>query len=117
MENKVKFEISTTSIVKLSAAVLLIWFLFAIREIVVLFFIVLVIVAALAPLVNRMAKYIPRVLAVIILAIIFLGILIGLGFILVPPVITELRQLAINLPLIFSKLGPLYQSLQHSISN
>ena len=117
MENKVKFEISTSSIVKLAAAVLLVWFLFAVREIVVLLFIVLIIVAALIPVVNRMAKHIPRVLAVILLALIFLAILTGIGFILVPPVITQLRQLAINLPLIFSKLGPFYQSLQHSISN
>lgn len=117
MENKVKFEISTSSIVKLAIAVLLIWFLFAVREIVVLLFIVLIIVASLAPLVNRMSKHIPRVLAVIILAAIFLGILTGIGFIIIPPVINQLRQLAINLPLILSKLGPFYENFQHSISN
>ena len=117
MENRVKFEISTTSIVKIVLAVLLVWFLYLIRDILVLFFIVLVIVAALGSLVNRMSKYIPRVLAVVILTIIFLGILVAIGFLIVPPIITELKQLAINLPLIAERFGPLYHSLQNSISN
>jgi len=117
MENRVKFDISTTSIIKIVLAILLVWFLYVIRDILVLFFIVLVIVASLAPLVNRMSRYIPRVLAVIILTIIFFGVLVAIGFVIVPPIIIQLKTLAINLPIIISKLGPVYQSIQHSIGN
>jgi len=117
MENRVKFDISTTSIIKIVLAVLLVWFLYFIRDILVLFFIVLVIVAALGPLVNRMSRYIPRVLAVIILTIIFFGVLVAIGFVIVPPIITELKQLAINLPIIAERFGPLYNNVQNSISN
>ncbi len=117
MEQKVKFDISTVTILKVAAVVLGIWLLFAVRNIVFLFFIVLVVVAALGPLVDRMTKYIPRLLAVIILSIFVLGILAAIGFLIVPPVVTEVKQLAINLPSIAIKLGPLYQHIQNSLGN
>lgn len=117
MENRVKFDISTTTIIKVILAIFLVWFLYVIRDIVVLFFIVLVIVAALGPLVDRMSKHIPRVLSVIILSIVFLGLLGAIGYLIVPPIIIQLKTLAINLPIIISKLGPVYQSIQHSIGN
>ncbi|MGA2667056.1 MAG: AI-2E family transporter [Patescibacteria group bacterium] len=117
MEQKVKFDISTVTILKVAAVVLGIWLLFAVRNIVFLFFIVLVVVAALGPLVDRMTKYIPRLLAVIILSIVVLGILAAVGFLIVPPVVTEVKQLAINLPSIAIKLGPLYQHIQNSLGN
>lgn len=117
MNNRVKFEISTTTIIKLILAIFAVWFLYAIRDIVVLFFIVLVIVTALGPLVNRMTKYIPRFLAVIILSILFLGILAAIGYLIIPPVVHQLQLLAINLPEILSRFGPFYQSVQNYITN
>lgn len=117
MPNRVKFEISTSTIIKLILAVFAAWFLYAIRDIVVLFFVVLVIVAAFGPIIDWLAKFIPRVLAVILFSLVFLGILVGAGFLIIPPVIHQLQLLAINLPAILSKLGPLYQSIQNSIGN
>lgn len=117
MENKVKIDISTATILKVAAIILGIWLLYAVRDVVILFFIVLVIVAALGPLVDRMSRYIPRVLSVIILSVIFLGILAAIGFLIVPPVVTEIKQIAINLPVIAAKFGPIYQKIQNSIGN
>jgi len=115
--DRIKIDISTTTVIKIALAIFLVWFLYVIRDIVVLFFIVLVIVAALGPLVDRMSKHIPRFLSVIILSIVFLGLLGAIGYLIVPPIITQLKTLAINLPIIISKLGPIYQSIQHSIGN
>lgn len=117
MNNRVKFDISISTIIKIVLAVFLIWFLWAVRDIIVLFFVVLVIVAAIGPLVDKMAKYIPRLLSLIVVTLVFLGVLTGIGFLIVPPIVTQLQNLAINLPEILSKLGPFYQSIQHSISN
>jgi len=117
MENRVKFEISTSTIIKIILAVFAIWFLYAVRDIVVLFFIVLVIVAAFGPIINRLAKYMPRALAVIIFSFVFMGSLVGIGYLIIPPVVHQLQLLAINLPIITSKLGPVFQSLQNSIVN
>ncbi|MFA6492588.1 MAG: AI-2E family transporter [Patescibacteria group bacterium] len=115
MENKVKFEISTLTIVKIIIAIFAVWFFYAIREIVVLFFIVLVIVAALGPLVDRMAKYIPRLLALVFLSIIFLGGLTAIGFLIIPPIVNQIGQLAVNLPYYVNKLGPFYSSVKNTL--
>lgn len=117
MPNRVKIDISTATIIKVILIVLGVWFLFLIRDIVVLFFIVLIIVAAMTPLVDWLSRFIPRVLAVIILALVFIGLLVGIGFLIVPPLVTEIKLLAINLPIITAKLGPVYHSIQNSMSN
>jgi len=118
MSNKVKIDISTSTIIKVLLAVLAVWFLYLTRDIMVLFFFVLIIVAALSPLVDKMTKmYIPRVLAVILLALIFLAIMVGIGFIVIPPLLVEIKLLAINLPVIAAKFGPFYQAVRDSIGN
>ncbi len=117
MEQKTKIDISTGAIIKVAAVFLGLWLIYYIRDIVVLFFVVLVVVAALAPLVDRMSKHIPRLLSVIILTVIFLGILGAIGFLIIPPVVTEIRSIAIDLPTIAEKLGPLYQRIQSSVGN
>lgn len=117
MENRVKFEISTLTILKIIGVIFLVWFFYAIREILVLFFIVLIIVAAMGPLVDRMSKYIPRFLAVVFLSLVFIAILTTVGFLIVPPIIDQIRQLAINLPYLVNKFGPLYVSLRDLLPN
>jgi len=117
MENRTKIEIPTVTIIKVVLVILLLWFLYAVRDVVVLFFIVLVIVAALGPLVDRMSRHIPRVLAMIILSLTFLTILAAIGYLIIPPVVSQLQQLAVNLPYIMDKLGPLYQTLKDSVSH
>ncbi len=117
MPDRVKIDISTSTIIKVILAVLAVWFLFLIREIALLFFIVLIIVAALDPLVNKMSRVMPRFLSVLIVSIIFLGVLVGIGFIIVPPIIDQLTQLAVNLPIIINKLGPVYDWISQSLGN
>lgn len=112
MANRVKIDISLSSVAKVTLFILGLWFLYAVRDIALLFFIVLIIVSALTPLVDKASKYIPRFLAVIILAIIFVGIITAAGFLFLPPLISQISQLAVNLPIIVNKLGPLYHNLQ-----
>lgn len=114
---KTKFEITTATILKIVLAVLLVWFLYVVRDVAVLFFIVLVIFAALNPLVDRMSNYIPRVLSLILLFLVFILILVAVGFLLAPLVISQIHQLAINLPILVERFGPLYQKLQPTITN
>jgi len=117
MPDRVKFDISNSTIIKFILIVFAVWFLWVVRDVVILFFIVLVIVAALGPLVDRMSKYVPRVLSVILLSLILFVVLTAIGFLIIPPIVHQLQLLAINLPSILSKLGPLFQSVQTSITN
>lgn len=117
MESKVKFDISMKAILKVALVVIGIWFIYTIRDILVLLFFVLIIVAAFAPLVNKMSKVMPRVLAVIILALIFLGALTAIGFLIIPTLIVQIGQLAVNMPVILSHLDPFYQKFNLSVGN
>ncbi len=111
-QNKTTIEISLSTIIKTIVAICLVWLLFVIRDVVVLFFLVLVIVAALSPLVDKLSQKIPRSLVVAILGLLVLGVIIGSGFLVIPTLIFEVKQLAINLPIISSKLGPIYHAVQ-----
>ena len=117
MPQKVKIDISIVAILKVVLVILGLWFLYLIRDVAVLFFIVLTVVAALSPLVEKMEKYFPRWLVMTFLLIAFLAISAGIGFIIIPPLIEQLGQLAINLPSIVNKFGPLYSTIQHSLGN
>ncbi|MCL5410849.1 MAG: AI-2E family transporter [Patescibacteria group bacterium] len=117
MENRLKFDISTLTILKVAVGILLVWLIYSLRDIVVLLFIVLVIVAAMGPLVDRMSKYIPRLLAVILLSVIFVGIITAIGFLIAPPIIEQIKQLAINLPYYVNKLGPFYENIKNTLPN
>jgi len=117
MENKVKFDISLKTILKIALVVIGIWFIYTIRDIFILLFFVLIIVAALAPLVNKMSKVIPRVLSVIILALVFLGILTAIGFLIIPTLVSQISQLAVNIPAILSHLDPFYKQFNLSLGS
>ena len=117
MENKMRFDVSTGTILKIIAIIAAVWLLYVVRDVVILFFIVLVVVAALAPLVDKMSRHMPRILSVIILAIIFVGILTAIGFLVFPPLIYQISQLAVNLPFIVDKFGPIYHSVQANLPN
>lgn len=115
MENKVKVDVSLKTILKIALVVIGIWFIYTIREIFILLFFVLVIVAAFAPLVSRMSKIMPRVLAVIILALVFFGILTTIGFMIIPTLVDQISQLAVNIPAILSHLDPFYKQFNLSL--
>ena len=117
MENKVKVDISLKTILKIALVVIGVWFVYTIRDIFILLFFVLIIVAAFAPLVNKMSKIIPRFLAVVILALVFLGILTAIGFLIIPTLVTQIGQLAVNIPVILSRLNPFYQQFSLSAGN
>lgn len=117
MENKVKFDISLNAILKVALVAIGIWFIYTVRDIFILLFFVLIIVAALAPLVSKMSKIMPRILAVIILAVIFLGVLTAIGFLIIPTLVTQIGQLATNMPVILNHLNSFYQQFNLSINN
>jgi predicted PurR-regulated permease PerM len=114
---KVKFEITTSTIIKIIVALAAVWFIFVIRDIVLLFFIVIAIVSALGPIVDFLAKIMPRLLAMIIISVIFIGIVVTIGFLLIPPLIGQIQQLAINLPDYVTRMSPYYQNFKVAITS
>lgn len=110
-------QISTWTILKFFLIGISLWVLYLIRDILVLFFIVLVIVSFLSPLVDKLAKSIPRILAVTIVYLVILGILTGAGFIIVPPLVFQIRSLALDLPDLIYRFTPTYEAIRNFVSS
>lgn len=93
-----KIDISTSTFVRLLLLLLAIWFAFIIREVFVLLFIVIIIVTALTPTVNRWAKLITRPGAVISVFTLLLIFLVAVFSLLIPPLVMQLQDFSANLP-------------------
>jgi len=99
------FDISWQTIGKVILAGLGLYLVWLIRDVLALFFIIAVLVAALAPVVDRWSEKIPRLLAVLLIYLIIVAILSIAGLIIVPPLIHEIGQLSLNFPDYFGRLG------------
>lgn len=97
--NTRKVEISHKTIIFSVVFLISLWFLYYIRDIVLQFFAALLLVTILNPIVNRLSKFkIPKSLSIIFSYILIFGIF---GFaigILLPPLVEQTTNLAINLP-------------------
>lgn len=94
-----KIEISHRTIIFAVLFLIFAWFIYAIREILILLFIATIMMFALNPLVSTMEKYkIPRQLAILLIYLIIFGALIGLVASLIPMFISQTSLLIDNLP-------------------
>lgn len=103
MAEKIKLEISSWTIVKALLIIILFYLLFLIKDIIALFFIVLLLAAAFRPIVNKWEKVIGRVFSVISLFLIFLLIIVAAVYVIVPPVVTQSKDLFANIPDLFNR--------------
>lgn len=93
-----KVDITTSTLLRLILLLLGLWFLFLVRDIIVLLFLVLIIVAGLSPTVDRWAKTLTRpgaVISVFLLIFLFLTIIFS---IILPPLVNQLQDFSVNLP-------------------
>lgn len=98
MQEKMKIDVSFSTMVKIVLALLLFYLLFVIRDILLLILITLILVAALRPTVNKWSKKIGRTFSVLILLVILLGVLTAFIYLVVPPMVEQIKQLANNFP-------------------
>ncbi|MFH0905250.1 MAG: AI-2E family transporter [bacterium] len=92
-------EISIASVLKVILVLLGLWALFLIRDIIAIMFVALIIAATLSPLVDRLAKRgIPRAVTIILAYILIIAAFGVIIYFVLPPVITQLRQLAEQVP-------------------
>lgn len=96
---KIKFEVSTWSIIKFILIILLIGFIFYIKEVLLILFSAFVISSAINPLADKLQKRkIPRFLSVLLVYFILGGIIVGIGILILPAIKEQIQLLAINLP-------------------
>ena len=109
-----KIEITTATILKtigIIIALILLWFL---KSVLLLLFIVLIIVASFSPLVDWGQKHkIPRLLSTIVIFIFLFGIIFLLGYLIVPPLVNQVIDLANNIPKYASQHNFSFESVKN----
>lgn len=104
--NSQRVEISGWSFAKLLILILGLVFLFYIRNVVALIFVVVILVAGFSPFIKSLEKYkIPRILAIIILYLIIFAFIGFLVYLVIPPVIDQVSVFAVNLAYYEEKLN------------
>ena len=106
MEKPIKIEISHRTIVFTVVLLLVVWLLYSIREIILGFFISLLIMSILNPTVTKLSRYkIPRLMSVFMVYLMMLsltGIVIAL---LIPPLIIQSSNFVANAPKYLDSIG------------
>jgi len=105
---KVTFEISIVSVLKILALLAGLWLMYQTRNVLVLIVVALIISVALNPFVARLAAQgVPRALSVIVLYAAFLVLLGVFVYFVIPPVVVQIKEIALNLPFYTNRLGSL----------
>lgn len=106
--------ITTGSIIRVVLILLLLWFLFAVREIIGIIFMSIVFTAGLSPWVDSLEdRQVPRVLAVLILYIIGFGLFALAVILLVPAIKDQIVDLTRSFPDLYEKIVVGFANLQN----
>ncbi|HEX5429580.1 MAG TPA: AI-2E family transporter [Patescibacteria group bacterium] len=114
MKDEKIVNISTITVLKVLFIVLLVWFLFAIREILLLFIIAIIISAAMDPIADYFSKWkIPRGISVLLVYVLLLSLIGLIGYLLVPTMVDQFQAVQSGnfVSAIQSKIGPYQQTL------
>lgn len=113
-----KLEISTMSIIKLIAVIVGFYLLYTLREIAILIFVVMIIVTALEPIVSwGVSKKIPRTLGTVIIYLLIFSIISLIIYLIIPPIVIEMKNFAYTLPSYSSQFKLIYQLVLDSSPN
>lgn len=118
MNNRVKIDISTTTLLKFFGIILLLAFIYAVRSVILMLFVVIIIVLALDPLVAKLEKQkVPRWISAFFIYLIAISFFVLAFYLIIPPVVEQITAFANNLPYYTSQIGPWYQSLSARITD
>lgn len=112
MDNNKVLDISWETILKIATAVLVIYFLYLVRDVLIWIIFALIISILFNPAINFLRKkHVPRPLAIIFIYVSVFGIL-GLSIYLIAPIfISEIQQFSQTFPQYFEKLSPVLKGL------
>lgn len=108
-ERKITIDISGTTLMKILGLILLLIFLFIIREVVAILLISIILVAAISPLVRKLNKLkIPRGISVLGIYILIFGIIGFLGYLLVPQIASQIKEISHDVPHYMDRLSEIF---------
>lgn len=103
---KVVFEISLSSVLKVLLLLVAIWIAYLLKDVLILLLVVAIITIALEPFVHKLSDQgVPRGLSVIVLYLALFSILGIMVYFLIPPITNQIKELALNFPYYASKFS------------
>jgi len=106
-------SITTSGIIKVFLILVLFYFLFLIRHILLIFFVSLVLASAFNPWVDWLQrKRIPRALSILFIYLVAFAVITEVVYLLIPPIIEQVQELSSNLPRIVENISSGFFSLQ-----
>jgi predicted PurR-regulated permease PerM len=113
-----KIEISHRTIIFTVVFLLLLWFLYFIKDLILQLFLALLIMAILNPLVSKLSDYkIPRAISVLLSYILFIAVVVAAIAGVAPPLIEQSTSFVNNLPKYLASLGLTAYLGEQAISN
>lgn len=102
---KITFDLSFTTFLKMVVILLLLVFLYLVRDLLLMIFVAIVIASGLDPVIDFFQKKrIPRALSILFIFALFVGLLFLIIYVLVPPIVEQIQQLVNVLPQYFQIL-------------
>lgn len=112
-EQIVIFKVATTTLLKIVGIIIALWFIYLIRDILIIIFIAGLLASAFDPFVTFLQKRrIPRPLGIIILYLGVFSILTLLIALLIPPLSEQIGQIASNFPSYWEKISDYFIGLK-----
>lgn len=112
-KSKTEMTISTRSILKFFAIILLFWFLYTIKDIIAVIFVAFVLASALDPWIDALQKRkIPRGVGILIIYLVMLAVISLTFALIIPPIIEQTKQITNSFPEYFEKISDLYTNFQ-----
>lgn len=103
-KDHLSIDISMASIFKVAGVVLLLWFIYYIKDIVIVIFVASLLAIAFNPVVDWMSKKkIPRPIGIIVIYIVLFIIFFGVIALLIPPLSEEVAQITQHFPALWNK--------------
>ena len=117
--NKTIYDISWSLIFKVLAVLAGLWLLWALRDIIILLIVVGIIVLILEPFVAKLAEEgVPRPVSVIVLYLAILAVIGLVIYYIIPPVATQVKELALNIPYYTDRISQIdFGSATSTVSN
>lgn len=104
-DRPININITTATILKVILIFLLLYFLFLIKDILASFFVALIFASAVDPWIDWMQKKkIPRAVGMLFIYLVMFAVISLALYLIIPPIATEIGELANNLPRIFNKV-------------
>lgn len=95
---KITFDISLAAILKVAGVIIVLTFLYLVKDIAVIFIVALLLSTLINPMADWFARHrIPRALAVLLIYIVLIGVLAMIVNLLIPPLAEQTEQLVKNL--------------------